>query len=128
MRLLLDTHTFLWFVEDNINLSQNARTLIEDEANQPLLSLASVWEIAIKTSIGKLNLKQPFEVFIPQQISLNSFTLLDIRLEHIAGIISLPQYHRDPFDRLLIAQAIHEQIPIISTDVAFDQYPVTRLW
>ena len=128
MRLLLDTHSFLWFISGSTNLSPTARTLIEDASNQPLLSAASLWEMAIKLSLGKLSLAQPFEVLIPQQMRLNGIKLLGIEIEHTAAVSKLPFHHRDPFDRLLIAQAMVEQMPIVSADTAFDTYPVKRLW
>lgn len=128
MRLLLDTHSFLWFIDGSKSLSANARELIEDEFNEVFLSVGSLWEIAIKVSIGKLVLNSPFEVLIPQQISLNRITLLDIAVSHTVLVSSLPFHHRDPFDRLLVAQSTVEQIPILSVDPAFDEYGVTRLW
>ena len=128
MRLLLDTHSFLWFVGGDSSLSVAARLLIEDADNSVLLSAASVWEIAIKVSLGKLHLEQPFDVLIPQQLLMNHIELLGITLQHAAVVAKLPFYHRDPFDRLLIAQAIVEQIPVITRDPAFDAYPVQRLW
>jgi len=128
VRLLLDTHSFLWFISGSTSLSPTARALIEDASNQPLLSVASLWEMAIKLSLGKLSLAQPFEVLIPQQMRLNGIKLLGIEIEHTAAVSKLPFHHRDPFDRLLIAQAIVEQMPIVSADTAFDTYPVKRLW
>jgi PIN domain nuclease of toxin-antitoxin system len=128
MKLLLDTHSFLWFIGGSSRLSRNARMLIEDVSNQSVLSLASIWEIAIKVSIGKLSLGQTFETFIPQQMSLNGIGLLEISFPHTAVVATLPFHHRDPFDRLLIAQAIVEQIPIVSCDTALDRYAITRLW
>ena len=128
MNLLLDTHSFLWFISGNPNLSPTARTLIEDASNQPFLSIASLWEMAIKLSIGKLNLAQPFEVLIPQQMHLNGIKPLSIEIENVAIVSKLPFHHRDPFDRLLIAQAIGEQIPIVSADAVFDAYGIQRLW
>jgi PIN domain nuclease of toxin-antitoxin system len=128
MRLLLDTHTFIWFIMGSPNLSAHARALIEDVANDKFLSVAGLWEIAIKLSIGKLTLSAPFDVLIPQQLSLNGFELLNIEIEHATLVTTLPFHHRDPFDRLLIAQAIVEKMPIVSIDAAFDAYPVTRLW
>ena len=92
------------------------------------LSVASLWEIAIKLSIGKLTLSAPFNVLIPRQLSLNGFELLDIEIDHTAVVAVLPFHHRDPFDRLLIAQAAVEKMSVISVDTAFDAYPVTRLW
>ncbi|OLE51457.1 MAG: twitching motility protein PilT [Acidobacteria bacterium 13_1_20CM_3_53_8] len=128
MKLLLDTHTFIWFIMGSPNLSANARALIEDVANEKFLSVASLWEIAIKLSIGKLTLSVPFDVLIPQQLSLNGFELLNIEIDHAAIVATLPFHHRDPFDRLLIAQAMFEKMPIVSIDTVFDAYPVTRLW
>lgn len=127
MKLLLDTHTFLWFIEDNPRLSVDAKALLESDA-ELLISTASLWEIAIKTSIGKLTLTQPFETFLPQQLELNNITILSIELAHLAIVSALPFYHRDPFDRLLIAQAMNEQLPVVSADAAFDAYAIERLW
>lgn len=128
MNLLLDTHSFLWFIGGNTNLSPTARSLIEDTSNQPFLSLASLWEIAIKSSLGKLTLAQPFEVLMPRQMELNGIKPLNIELDDLALVAKLPLHHRDPFDRLLVAQAIERQIPVISADMAFEFYGVQRLW
>ena len=128
MRLLLDTHTFIWFVTDSPRISVTAKTLIEDEYNRKLLSVASVWEMAIKHSVGKLSFELPFMSFIESQMQQNSMELLNIKIEHLEVIANLPLYHRDPFDRLIIAQATVEQIPIVGIDKAFDSYSVQRLW
>ena len=128
MKLLLDTHTFLWFIMGSPDLSADARALIEDGANENSLSVASLWEMAIKLSIGKLALASPFEVLIPQQLSLNGIELLNIKTDHASVVATLPFHHYDPFDRLLIAQAMVEKMPIISIDTAFDVYSITRLW
>jgi PIN domain nuclease of toxin-antitoxin system len=128
MNLLLDTHTFLWFIDDDPKLSPTARALIEDANNRVYLSVASLWEMAIKISLDKLRLAQPFDVLLPQQLGLNHIDLLDITVAHAAAVVTLPFHHRDPFDRLLIAQASSEVIPIVGSDVAFDAYPITRLW
>ena len=128
MKLLLDTHTFIWFVTDSPKLSPMAKELIEDELNEKLLSIASVWEMAIKQSIGKLNLIAPFKDFIEPQIKQNSINLLQISILHLNVVASLPLHHRDPFDRLIIAQSIVEQIPIVGIDKLFDAYPIQRLW
>jgi PIN domain nuclease of toxin-antitoxin system len=127
MRLLLDTHTFLWFIEDNPLLSSDAKNLLESDVDL-LISTASLWEIAIKNNIGKLGLAQPFEIFIPSQLAKNAIELLPIEISHLAVITRLPMHHRDPFDRLLIAQAITEQVPIVSVDNKFDTYGIKRLW
>lgn len=128
MRLLLDTHAFIWFFTGNTKISNQVRVLIENEDNEKLLSTASLWEMAIKQSTGKLSFHLPFEVFITQQLSLNDFNLLDIKIDHLAVVATLPFHHKDPFDRLLISQSIVERIPILSIDSAFDAYPVERLW
>jgi|YNPBryunderm2012_1023409.scaffolds.fasta_scaffold01898_6 PIN domain nuclease of toxin-antitoxin system len=128
MRLLLDTHSFLWFISGDERLSSTARTLIEDVHNDVFLSVASLWEMAIKISLGRLRLAQPFEAFISQQISLNRIGLLGITISHTAQVAILPFHHHDPFDRLLIAQSIVEQMPMVSRDPEFDTYGITRLW
>lgn len=128
MKLLLDTHAFLWFVMGSTNLSGNARRMIEDPSNESLLSVACLWEMAIKVSLGKLTLSAPFVDLIPEQLSLNGIGLLNISVAHVSLLATLPFHHRDPFDRLLIAQAITEKIPVVSIDAAFDSYGLTRLW
>ena len=128
MKLLLDTHTFLWFIMGSSRLSKKARELIEDVNNERLLSIASLWEMAIKISLGKLTLAEPFEVLIPRQLKLNRIKLLNIKIEHIATVAVLPFYHRDPFDRLLIAQCMVERLPLLSADESIDNYPIKRIW
>jgi len=128
MKLLLDTHAFLWFITDDPALSSEAKSLIENPDNDVFLSVASLWEMAIKVSIGKLTIKQPFDVFMTEQIRLNSISLLNISIDHVNLITSLPFHHRDPFDRLLIAQAMAEQLSLVSADVIFDSYDIKRLW
>jgi PIN domain nuclease of toxin-antitoxin system len=128
MKLLLDTHTFLWFVTADPALSGEAKRLIEAPENAVILSVASSWEMAIKVSLGKLAISQPFDAFMTHQFHLNSIDLLNITVGHAAVIATLPFHHRDPFDRLLIAQAMVEQLPILSADVVFDAYGIARLW
>jgi PIN domain nuclease of toxin-antitoxin system len=128
MRLLLDTHAFLWFVLGDAQSSSTARSYILDSAHTKLISPASYWEIAIKISIGKYTLNTSYELFTQRGIAGNGFEILPIELKHAVVLTVLPFHHRDPFDRLLIAQAMAEQIPIISNDPAFDAYPITRLW
>jgi PIN domain nuclease of toxin-antitoxin system len=127
MKLLLDTHAFLWFIEDNPRLSVEAKALLESDV-ELLISAASLWEIAIKASLGKLTLAQPYDTFIPQQLEQNMIEILPIELAHLAIVSALPFYHRDPFDRLLIAQAMAERLPLVSADAAFDAYAVERRW
>lgn len=128
MRLLLDTHTFLWWIADDPALSGKARAMIADGRNECFLSLASCWELAIKSSLGKLRLTQSLERFIPDEMSANNFHLLGIDFRHVAKVESLPFHHRDPFDRLLAAQALIEKIPIVSGDTVLSEYGVKRIW
>jgi PIN domain nuclease of toxin-antitoxin system len=128
MKLLLDTHAFLWFIMGSANLSVKARAIIENPVNERLLSVASLWEIAIKTSLGKLALSAPFAELIPAQLKLNGIELLNLNVDHLSALTTLPFHHRDPFDRLVIAQAIVEKLTVVSLDRAFDAYGVTRHW
>ena len=128
MNLLLDTHAFLWFIAGNTSLSRKARVAIEDENNRILLSVASLWEIAIKVSLGKIKLSEPFGTLVPEQLTTNGIELLDISVEHTALVATMPFHHHDPFDRLIAAQARVEDLTLISTDEVFDIYEVTRLW
>src|SRR6516164_5348893 len=104
MTLLLDTHTFLWFCQDDPLLSKAAKTLIEDPSNRKLVSIASCWEIAIKAGLGKLKLGEPSGTYIPNALARTGFDILAISLEHATGDESLPPHHKDPFDRLLVSQ------------------------
>ena len=128
MKLLLDAHTFLWFVWDDAQLTNNAKELITNPTNQKFVSAAICWEIAIKMSIGKLDLGEEYRPFMRREIARNNFDILPISVDHAAAVSVLPFHHRDPFDRMLIAQAMVEQVPIVSGDTAFDAYPITRLW
>lgn len=128
MIVLLDTHAFLWFCQDDKALKSTARALIEDPANRKLFSVASCWGIAIKAGLGKLTLGEPAATYLPAALARTGFDLLTISLVHATAVESLPAHHKDPFDRLLTAQAFIEGIPIISADPAFDPYGVTRLW
>lgn len=128
MKLLLDTHAFLWFHTDDSQLSATARALIADPTNDVLVSPASYWEVAIKVSIGKYPLVVPFEQFWTTGIDGNDFSILPIEIRHADVLSSLPMHHKDPFDRMVIAQALAEQIAVVSADPAFDSYGVTGLW
>ena len=128
MRLLLDTHAFLWFALGDPQLSAPATVLISDPTNEVLVSPASYWEIAIKISVGKYTLQEPYETILQRGIFGNGFHVLPIEPKHTAPLTTLPYHHRDPFDRLMIVQAIVEAIPIVSVDQALDAYSVTRLW
>lgn len=128
MNLLLDTHTLLWFFWDDAQLSLPAKRVIEDPNNRHFVSLVTCWEVSIKAGIGTLQLGAPAAVFLPREISKNAFDLLPIELTHVTAVEPLPLHHRDPFDRLLVAQALIDRIPLVSADAVFDQYGITRLW
>jgi len=127
MKLLLDTHTFLWFVNDNPKLSNHLKDLIEDTNNTSYLSVASLWEMSIKFNLGKLTLDPNYEEFVEREVTTSTIQLLNIELEHLRINSTLPFHHRDPFDRLIIAQSIVEDIPIVSVDSAFDKYSVALI-
>lgn len=126
MKILIDTHIFLWFVNNNPQLSPTAKHLLESDVDI-LLSIASLWEIAVKVSIGKLTLPGPIQEFIPQQLRLNQIELLRVEIQHLHILSTLPFHHRDPFDRLIIAQSLAEDIQILSVDTIFDEYGVNRI-
>jgi PIN domain nuclease of toxin-antitoxin system len=128
VRLLLDTHAFLWFVLADPRLVRTALDRILDPAWEKLVSPASYWEIAIKISLGKYALNEPYEAFMQRGIFGNGFHILPIEPKHTAALTTLPFHHRDPFDRLLVAQALVGQVPVLSADAALDGYGVTRLW
>lgn len=128
MRALLDTHAFLWFITDNPQLSQPALDLLQDPGNDVVVSIASLWEIAIKSNLGKLQLAKPFDELFPQQIVVNNFGILPIMVQHLTILVGLEHFHRDPFDRLIISQAISEDLPVVTRDAYFQQYPVRLIW
>lgn len=127
MAYLLDTHAFLWFIDDDKQLSEYACHTIQT-AEKVYVSMASIWEIAIKYKLGKLTLSSDFNQFIPHHIKVNNFEILPIDYDHVATTISLDFFHKYPFDRLIIAQAIHENLTLISKDTHFVHYPVALLW
>jgi len=128
VKYLLDSQALLWYALDDRKLSPLAKPLILDPANEILISPASYWEIAIKISIGKLSLHQPYEDFISVCLNQYRFAILPIQPQHTAVLSRLPFHHRDPFDRLLISQAIVEGISVIGNDREFDLYPIKRVW
>ena len=128
MRLLLDTHAFLWSVENSPRLSASARAAIADAGNEKLLSIASLWEIAIKVSIGKLALAKPFDEMVDGLVANRLLTVLPMLPAHLKVVATLPHHRGDPFDRVIIAQAQHGSLTVIGNDPAFDAYGVTRVW
>lgn len=128
MRLLLDTHAFLWWVGASPKLSRRAKAAVAKATNQCLVSVASGWEIAIKVSRGQLRIDAALDRFLPEQLALNGFQPLAIDFKHTARVARLPFHHRDPFDRLLVAQAIEEELTVVTADAVFAQYGVKRLW
>jgi PIN domain nuclease of toxin-antitoxin system len=128
MRVLLDTHALYWYTEGDARLSASAHTIIQDLSNEVLVSPASYWEIAIKVSVGKWLLNRPYEEFVDIGLNRYGFQLLPILPQHTALLIGLPFHHKDPFDRLMVVQAMAENIPIISNDSLLDAYPISRIW
>lgn len=128
MRLLLDSHALIWSADDPGQLSALAQGLILDPANDRLLSTATLWEIAIKFSRGKLPLSLPYRQWMSKAITDLSLVVLPITLDHAARQAGLPWHHRDPFDRLLVAQSLVEGVPLVSADATLDAYGVARLW
>jgi PIN domain nuclease of toxin-antitoxin system len=128
VNLLLDSHTFLWFVWDDPQLSPTAKALIQDPANHKLVSVVSCWEIAIKVGLKRLDLGEPATTFLPRELATNGFDLLGIKLIHATSVESLPPHRKDPFDRLLVAQSLIESLPVVSVDTQLDAYGITRLW
>lgn len=129
MRFLIDSHIFLWATSDPGKLSSAAMRLLQEQSNEPLLSIASAWEITIKYSYGKLLLPAPPEQFLRDQIERLALELLPLELIHLHPLADLLFHYRDPFDRLIISQCLAENIPVLSADTAFDAYAgLTRLW
>jgi PIN domain nuclease of toxin-antitoxin system len=128
VKILIDTHVFLWWITDTGPLSKRARNIFEEGSNRLFLSVASAWEMAIKWSLGKLTLSEPFEIFLPDQLSQNAIELLPVQLNHVLRVSSLPKIHRDPFDRLLVAQGIAEDLPILTNDTKIKSYAAKTIW
>lgn len=128
MRVLLDTHAFLWLMVDDPRLSSTAKTTFSDINNEIYFSLASAWEMAIKASLKKLKLPLPVKDYVLARTQALQIKLLDIAIEHIDVVENLPLHHRDPFDRLIIAQGISDKLHILSDDGMFDSYPIQRIW
>jgi len=128
MTFLLDTHTLLWFLQDDPKLSPMARGSIQGPTHRVLVSIVSCWELAIKASLGKMNFSEPVAALIKRELPANRLELLPISLEHLTAVEHLPPHHKDPFDWLLIAQAIVEGVAVVGADAAFVAYPARRIW
>jgi PIN domain nuclease of toxin-antitoxin system len=128
VRVLLDTHVFLWWNEGNSQLSKKAVRILADPGNSLILSVASAWEIAIKTQAGKLRIPADAATYVPTRVAHYGMELLSIQLSHALALTSLPLLHRDPFDRILIAQSNIEKLPILTADPAIRAYPVDAIW
>ena len=128
MRYLIDTHAFIWFITNDSRLGERAYEEISNIENEVVLSIASLWEMAIKASLGKLELGKPFRALIPRELVANEIGLLPIAPKHLSVVADLPLHHRDPFDRLIIAQAMIEGISVVSHDGDFPKYPIQIVW
>jgi PIN domain nuclease of toxin-antitoxin system len=128
MKILLDAHAFLWWITDDPKLSSRARETISDVDNELFLSAAIGWEITIKVQIGRLKLPEDPKDFIPEQLRINGIKSLPIQMNHVLHVSTLPSHHRDPFDRLLVAQAQLEGMPILSADPQIGKYKVEVIW
>jgi PIN domain nuclease of toxin-antitoxin system len=126
--LLLDTHAFLWFLLDGSQLSATARAVIVDPLNDVEISPASHWEIAIKIGLRKYALPEPYQAFMEREIADNDFRILPIEPKHTALLTTMPLHHKDPFDRLLVAQSTVEGIPLVGADPQLDAYGINRIW
>jgi PIN domain nuclease of toxin-antitoxin system len=128
MRVLIDTHVFIWWTGDASQLSPLTHNILTDPETEPILSIVSIWEMQIKVSLGKLSLQTALPDLVNDEVRHNRIKLLPIALTHIYAVGDLPLHHKDPFDRLLIAQSMMEEIAIVSIDEKFDAYGVDRLW
>jgi PIN domain nuclease of toxin-antitoxin system len=128
MRALLDTHCFLWWIADDARLSSRIRAIVAEGGNELFLSAASGWEMAIKAKLGRLHLPQEFERFVAEQLDMNAIQSMPIQLSHALHLYALPDLHRDPFDRLLVAQSQLEGLPLLTNDPQIAQYPVETIW
>jgi PIN domain nuclease of toxin-antitoxin system len=128
VRAILDTHVFLWWVLDVPRLSADARSILQDGTNELLFSTASAYELTIKAQSGRLTLPEPADSYVPSRLAANAFESLSIELTHALRAGSLPTIHRDPFDRMLVAQAQIEGLPILTADPAISRYDVETIW
>jgi PIN domain nuclease of toxin-antitoxin system len=128
MRLILDTHVFLWWIVDSPQLSSRVRDVMRNPANELFLSVASAWEIAIKVNLGRLRLPDRPDRFIPGQLLKNAIEPLPVEMSHALYVSRLPAIHRDPFDRIIIAQSILEKMPVVTRDTDIAKYKIKTVW
>jgi PIN domain nuclease of toxin-antitoxin system len=128
MKLLLDTHAFLWWIADDAHLPDSARTLLADDGNEVFLSVAVAWEILIKTALGRMSVSRSVESLIRDAVLDNQFLVLPIQLNHTLAVAELPPIHQDPFDRILVSQAICEELVIVTRDALIRDYGVPTAW
>ncbi len=128
VKYLLDTHAFLWWIADDPSLSEKARSIISDEKNEIYLSAVSVWEIAIKSRAGRLELKEELDPFVTRHVRKNAFLPLPVTLTHSAKVQLLPNHHRDPFDQMLAAQSMVEEMPLITIDKMIESFGARVVW
>jgi PIN domain nuclease of toxin-antitoxin system len=127
MRYIIDTQAFIWYAIGDSQLSKTAREIIESN-DVRYISIASIWEMAIKSNTGKLTFQVPFDQLVSEQLAINGYEILPLDLAHVFQLANLPLHHKDPFDRILISQAMNENIPIVSVDAHFKNYPITVIW
>ncbi len=128
MRVLLDTHVLIWWAADDPRLSRRARSVLGDRTNELWFSVAGAWELVIKCQVGKLTLPEPAATYVPSRLSWYGVELLPVEMRHVLGVAELPLHHRDPFDRLLVAQCRLENLPIVTADPRIVQYQVETIW
>ena len=128
MKVLLDTHAFLWLIQGDKRVSREAEAIFLERDNELFFSAASYWEICIKQSLGKLGLTLGWQEILDTELAVNSISWLDIKKAHCQGLLHLPQHHGDPFDRLLISQAVAENMVLLSADANIGKYSVKTVW
>ena len=128
MKVLLDTHTLIWAVDNPAKLSKTASTTLQDPANELVLSAGIIWELAIKIGQGKLTLSMPYRKWMERAVSDLQLTIAPVTIEYVEHLIGLPMHHKDPFDRLLVCQALNDKLQIVSVDPILDSYGVSRIW
>jgi PIN domain nuclease of toxin-antitoxin system len=127
MKAILDTHAFLWAIAGDTRMSQQARDIFGGPSDL-WLSIASIWEIIIKVQLGKLGLPQPAGPYVLGKLAENGIKTLAINLDHLLAFERLPMHHRDPFDRMLVAQSLQEKLPLVTADRVFEKYPIRIVW